>query len=145
MAWMMLQIHYPHDIWILWPMHIISIWLSLSYCDLWHKFEPTLRYIMLISWSDTIYLFLLCTMTLVGNCGNTMVIGAVLSDRNLRSKEGNMFIMNLAIADLCVTGRSQTNVWAFIIIIPSEHICNTIKINRVCNIYKFHIDDKPVY
>ena len=52
-----------------------------------------------------IYLVLLCTTTMVGNIGNTMVIGAVFCDKRLR-KESNIFIVNLAIADLCVTGET---------------------------------------
>ena len=52
-----------------------------------------------------IYLVLLCTTTMVGNIGNTMVIGAVFCDKRLR-KESNIFIVNLAIADLCVTGEN---------------------------------------
>ena len=35
--------------------------------------------------------------------GNILVIGAVMSDKRLW-KEGNIFIVNLAVADLCVTG-----------------------------------------
>lgn len=52
---------------------------------------------------DIVYLVLLSITTVVGNFGNVMVIGAVLTHRPLR-KEGNIFIVNLAIADLCVTG-----------------------------------------
>ena len=37
--------------------------------------------------------------------GNIMVVGAVISDKRLW-KEGNIFIVNLAIADLCVTGKN---------------------------------------
>jgi hypothetical protein len=47
----------------------------------------------------------LIATTLVGNVGNVMVVGAVVCDRRLR-KEGNVFIVNLAIADLCVTSES---------------------------------------
>ncbi|XP_074641503.1 melatonin receptor type 1C-like [Tubulanus polymorphus] len=50
-----------------------------------------------------IYLTILIIFTITGNIGNTMVIGAVLTDKRLWSK-GNVFIMNLAIADMCVTG-----------------------------------------
>ena len=52
------------------------------------------------------YLVLLLITTVCGNIGNVMVIGAVLTDRRLR-KAGNLFILNLAIADLCVTGRKE--------------------------------------
>ncbi len=52
-----------------------------------------------------IYLVLLCATTLIGNIGNAMVIGAVVCDKRLQ-KESNIFIVNLAIADLCVTGES---------------------------------------
>ena len=45
---------------------------------------------------------------LSGNIGNVMVIGAVLVDRRLR-KSGNLFILNLAVADLCVTGEEGAN------------------------------------
>ena len=49
------------------------------------------------------YLTLLILTTLSGNVGNILVIGAVTTDRRLK-KSGNLFILNLAIADLCVTG-----------------------------------------
>ncbi|XP_064621987.1 melatonin receptor type 1B-like [Lineus longissimus] len=39
---------------------------------------------------------------MIGNIGNVMVIGAVLSDKKLMT-QGNVFILNLAIADLTVT------------------------------------------
>ncbi len=51
-----------------------------------------------------IYVILLCLTTVVGNIGNTFVIGAVIVDKRLW-REGNIFIVNLAIADLCVTGK----------------------------------------
>ncbi|ELT94145.1 hypothetical protein CAPTEDRAFT_64190, partial [Capitella teleta] len=51
---------------------------------------------------NIIYLIILIATTLIGNVGNVLVIGAVVCDRKLR-KEGNVFIVNLAIADLCVT------------------------------------------
>ncbi len=41
--------------------------------------------------------------------GNMTVIGAVYSDKRLW-KEGNIFILNLAIADLCVTGMVNLNL-----------------------------------
>ena len=59
---------------------------------------------MSIPAADAVYLSLLAVVMVIGNVGNTLVIGAVLCDKHLRSKEGNMFILNLAIADLCVTG-----------------------------------------
>lgn len=54
---------------------------------------------------NVIYLFVLVATTVIGNIGNVMVIGAVLTDRRLR-KECNIFILNLAFADLCVTSKS---------------------------------------
>ena len=50
------------------------------------------------------YLVLLIIFTTMGNVGNVCVIGAVFSDRRLW-KESNVFIVNLAIADLLVTGK----------------------------------------
>ena len=52
------------------------------------------------------YLTLLCITTVSGNIGNMLVIGAVTTDKRLR-KAGNVFILNLAIADLCVTGKNE--------------------------------------
>ncbi|CAH1783573.1 unnamed protein product [Owenia fusiformis] len=56
--------------------------------------DPALHYAYFIS---------LCATTLVGNIGNILVIGAVYCDRTLRSCFSNIFIVNLAVADLCVT------------------------------------------
>ncbi|XP_053385999.1 melatonin receptor type 1A-like isoform X3 [Mercenaria mercenaria] len=39
-----------------------------------------------------------------GNIGNVLVIGAVISYRPLLRNKGSMFVINLAIADLCITG-----------------------------------------
>lgn len=38
-----------------------------------------------------------------GNIGNVLVIGAVISYRPLLRNKGSMFVINLAIADLCIT------------------------------------------
>ncbi|KAL5004137.1 hypothetical protein ScPMuIL_017593 [Solemya velum] len=48
------------------------------------------------------YLSVLGVLTIIGNIGNIMVIGSVLSYKPLRTT-GNLFIANLALADLCVT------------------------------------------
>ncbi|XP_072037436.1 melatonin receptor type 1B-A-like [Amphiura filiformis] len=55
-------------------------------------------------WStlDDIYLVLTSAILVVGSVGNLMVIGAVLSHKRLRVL-GNIFIVNLAIADFCVS------------------------------------------
>ena len=66
------------------------------------------RYLMDVwesSLINIIYLIFLSVSTLIGNVGNVLVIGAVLSDRRLRRQEGNIFILNLATADLCVTSK----------------------------------------
>ena len=72
------------------------------------------RYIMDV-WESSpiniIYLIFLSVSTLIGNVGNVLVIGAVLSDRRLRRQEGNIFILNLATADLCVTSKYIFDVW----------------------------------
>ena len=49
-----------------------------------------------------IYFTFVCLFTVVGNIGNVMVLGAIAVDRRLW-KIGNIFICNLAVADLCVT------------------------------------------
>ena len=43
------------------------------------------------------------------SAGNVFVVGAVFSDKRLW-KEGNVFILNLAFADLCVTGSPPFSV-----------------------------------
>lgn len=49
-----------------------------------------------------IYLVILILSTVTGNIGNLMVIGSVTLDKRLHSP-GTMFVVNLALADLCVT------------------------------------------
>ncbi|KAL5005491.1 hypothetical protein ScPMuIL_018947 [Solemya velum] len=48
------------------------------------------------------YLAILGVLTVIGNLANIMVICAVITYRPLRTT-GNMFIVNLALADLCMT------------------------------------------
>ena len=59
------------------------------------RLHPELSYVYLVG--------LLLQMVL-GNAGNALVIGSVAVDRRLR-KESNILILNLALADLCVTGK----------------------------------------
>ncbi|WAR09898.1 MTR1B-like protein [Mya arenaria] len=49
------------------------------------------------------FLVLTSIATFVGNVGNFMVIGAILSYRPLLRTKGNMFVINLALADICIT------------------------------------------
>ncbi|ELU08523.1 hypothetical protein CAPTEDRAFT_123524 [Capitella teleta] len=49
-----------------------------------------------------LYLVVICTAVVSGTVGNSMVIAAVLITKKLKTV-GNMFIVNLALADLCVT------------------------------------------
>ena len=53
-----------------------------------------------------VYLFFLTLSTVTGNIGNVMVIGALITDKRLR-RTGNLFILNLALADLWVTGKKR--------------------------------------
>lgn len=69
--------------------------------DLMTSDGPGTPVVDLQTWVYTVFLVL---STLAGNIGNTMVIGAMLSDKRLW-KEANIFILNLALADLCVTGQ----------------------------------------
>ncbi|KAL4217062.1 hypothetical protein ACF0H5_023518 [Mactra antiquata] len=50
------------------------------------------------------FLIFTCLSVVLGNIGNVMVIGAVVSYRPLLRNKGSMFVINLAIADLCITG-----------------------------------------
>ena len=59
------------------------------------ELHPALSYVYLVG--------LLLQMVL-GNAGNALVIGSVAVDKRLR-KESNILILNLALADLCVTGK----------------------------------------
>ncbi|XP_060591398.1 melatonin receptor type 1A-like isoform X3 [Ruditapes philippinarum] len=59
------------------------------------KRHPTMSWLFLI--------FTSLAMS-VGNVGNILVIGAVISYRPLLRNKGSMFVINLAIADLCITG-----------------------------------------
>lgn len=57
------------------------------------------------STDNIVNIFLLvitCITCIVGVVGNTLVIGAVLTYKPLR-RLGNAFIVNLAVADLCVS------------------------------------------
>lgn len=55
-----------------------------------------------LSPSVIVYTILLIIFTSIGNLGNFCVLGAVFCDKRLRT-ESNVFIVNLAIADLCVS------------------------------------------
>lgn len=50
-----------------------------------------------------VFLILTSTAALAGNIGNLLVIGAVISYRPLLHNKGSIFVINLAVADLCIT------------------------------------------
>lgn len=70
-----------------------------------HNNESSLDYNFMTRHSDMSIVFLTFTgmAVVIGNIGNILVIGAVLSYRRLLRNIGTMFIVNLAIADLCIT------------------------------------------
>ncbi|XP_052813740.1 melatonin receptor type 1B-A-like [Mya arenaria] len=49
------------------------------------------------------FLVLTSIAAFMGNVGNFMVIGAILSYRPLLRNKGNMFVINLALADICIS------------------------------------------
>ena len=51
---------------------------------------------------DFIIYIILCAVSVVGTIGNVFIIGAVCLSRRLRVR-GNVFIINLAVADLIIT------------------------------------------
>ncbi|XP_052230388.1 melatonin receptor type 1B-B-like isoform X1 [Dreissena polymorpha] len=52
---------------------------------------------------SVVFLALTTLAAFVGNIGNFLVIGAILSYRPLLRNKGNMFVINLAVADICIT------------------------------------------
>ena len=59
-------------------------------------------YIRTRPWSAWPYLLIAGTASVVGTAGNLLILGSVYCYKRLR-KARNAFIVNLAIADLCVT------------------------------------------
>ncbi len=49
------------------------------------------------------YLIIIGSASIVGTVGNLLVLGAVSTNKQLRNAR-NSFLVNLAFADLCVTG-----------------------------------------
>ncbi|XP_012256341.2 RYamide receptor-like isoform X2 [Athalia rosae] len=54
-------------------------------------------------WSKVARLLLLASLAVIGSVGNVFMISAIMVEDHLK-KRGNAFLVNVALADLCVTG-----------------------------------------
>ena len=77
----------------------VSVTGSLSYCQ---QFQPNNPYCGVFGIAEQVEVVFLCVVILVGTFGNLLVICSIIYDQRLL-KHGNVFIINLAVADLIVS------------------------------------------
>ena len=75
-----------------------SAWENLSYCAL---NQPTNPYCGVFEAKEIVEVVFLFIATLVGTSGNLLVIFSIIYDKRVH-RHGNVFIINLAVADLIV-------------------------------------------
>ncbi|CAK8693990.1 unnamed protein product [Clavelina lepadiformis] len=73
---------------------------NLSYCEL---YQPKNPYCGIFGPGEIIEVIFLSLCSVVGSVGNCMVIFSIILEKVVHQR-GNMFIINLAVADLIVTG-----------------------------------------